>query len=223
FGSRFGGGKHLSVLVMGALSALVVSPCVSAPLVGALIYLSTTGDALLGGGALLALGLGMGVPLLVIGASGSHLLPKAGPWMNAVKAVFGVGLLAVAVWLLERVLPAAATLALWAALAIGSGVYLGALDSAPRQGVRQLWKALGAFSFVYGVLLLIGAASGAQDPLRPLSEIGVAAAGAPASGAPAAGGRVATQPGAAEWRPVADLAGLEAELAVAEDAGRLAL
>ena len=213
---------------MGALSALVVSPCVSAPLVGALIYLSTTGDAVLGGGALLALGLGMGVPLLVIGASGGHLLPKAGGWMNAVKAVFGVGLLAVAVWLLERVVPAAVTLALWAALAIGSGVYLGALDSAPRQGVRQLWKALGAFSFVYGVLLLIGAASGAQDPLRPLSEIGVAAAGAPAagapaSGAPAAGGRVATQPGAAEWRPVADLAALEAELAVAEDAGRLAL
>lgn len=222
-GSRFGGGKHLSVLVMGALSALVVSPCVSAPLVGALIYLSTTGDAVLGGSALLALGLGMGVPLLVIGASGGRLLPKAGPWMNAVKAVFGVGLLAVAIWLLERVLPAAFTLALWAALAIGSGVYLGALDFAPRQGLGQLWKATGAFSFIYGVLLLIGAASGAQDPLRPLSEFGVAAA----AGTPAAGTVAADAPAAgpldAQWRPVADLAAIEAELAAAEDAGRLAL
>ena len=112
-GNRVGGGKHLGVLVMGSLSALVVSPCVSAPLAGALIYLSTTGDALLGGGALLALGLGMGVPLLIIGSSGGHLLPKAGAWMNGVKAVFGVGLLAVAVWLLERVVPASVTLALY--------------------------------------------------------------------------------------------------------------
>jgi thiol:disulfide interchange protein DsbD len=83
-GDRVGGGKHVSVLVMGALSALVVSPCVSAPLAGALIYLSTTGDALLGGGALLALGLGMGVPLLILGASGGHLLPRAGAWMDNV-------------------------------------------------------------------------------------------------------------------------------------------
>jgi len=182
-GARMGGGRHFSVVVMGALSALVVSPCVSAPLAGALIYLSTTGDAVLGGSALLALGLGMGVPLLVIGASGGHLLPRAGAWMNAVKAVFGVGLLAVAVWLLERVVPAGVTLALWASLAIGVGVYLGALDFAPRQGWGQLWKAGGALSFVYGVLLLIGAASGADDPLKPLARIGGAAEPAGAASA----------------------------------------
>jgi len=208
-GDRFGGGRHTGVLVMGALSALVVSPCVSAPLAGALIYLSTTGDALLGGTALLALGLGMGLPLLVIGASGGHLLPHTGAWMNAVKAVFGVGLLAVAVWLLERVVPAPVTLALWAGLAIGSGVYLGALDLSPRTGWPQLWKATGAFSLIYGVLLLIGAASGAEDPLKPLARFGVAAAtdaGSTIDAAPA-------------WRPVRSLADVHAELAQASAAG----
>ena len=113
-GQQQQGGKHVSVLIMGALSSLVVSPCVSAPLAGALIYISTTNDAFLGGTALLALGLGMGVPLLIVGASGGHWLPRAGAWMNGVKAVFGVLLLAVAVWLLERVVPPAVTLALWA-------------------------------------------------------------------------------------------------------------
>lgn len=212
-GNKVGGGKHFGVLVMGSLSALVVSPCVSAPLAGALIYLSTTGDALLGGGALLTLGLGMGVPLLVIGASGGHLLPRAGAWMNGVKAVFGVGLLAVAVWLLERVVPASVTLALWAALAIGSGVYLGALDFSPRQGWQQLWKAGGAFGFIYGVLLLIGAASGAEDPLKPLGGLGVAARG----------GEAEVRREEAEWHAVSNLADLEAELAKAGAEGRMAM
>ncbi|MFU8817894.1 MAG: protein-disulfide reductase DsbD [Pseudomonadales bacterium] len=207
-GDRVGGGKHLSVVVMGALSALVVSPCVSAPLAGALIYVSATGDALLGGAALLALALGMGLPLLIIGTSGGHLLPRAGAWMNAVKAVFGVGLLAVAVWLLERVVSPAVSLSLWAALAIGSGVYLGALDFAPREGVKQLWKALGAFSFIYGVLLLIGAASGAADPLKPLGAFATATAEAPA-------GQAASE---VRWQPVAGLADLRAELTRAEGA-----
>ncbi|MBV1906189.1 MAG: protein-disulfide reductase DsbD [Pseudomonadales bacterium] len=164
------GGKYTSVFVMGSLSSLVVSPCVSAPLAGALIYISQSEDALLGGGVLLALGLGMGVPLLVIGSSGGHLLPRAGGWMDGVKAVFGVGLLAVAVWLLERVLPGTVTMALWAVLAIGSGVYLGALDFSPRKGWGQLWKASGAILFIYGVILLIGASSGADNPFKPLSS-----------------------------------------------------
>ena len=180
------GGRYMSVFIMGALSSLVVSPCVSAPLAGALIYISTTGDAIYGGLALLALGLGMGVPLLILGSSGGHLLPRAGVWMDNVKAVFGVLLLGVAVWLLERVVPASVTLALWAALAVGVGVYLGALDFSPRSGFGQLWKASGALSFVYGVLLLIGAASGANDPLRPLTNL--AAAPVMVNGAPGAGG-----------------------------------
>ena len=180
------GGKHPSVFVMGSLSSLVVSPCVSAPLAGALIYIGSTGDAVLGGSALLALGLGMGLPLLIIGSSEGTLLPKAGAWMDGVKAVFGVGLLAVAIWLLERVIAPELTLLLWAALAIGSGVYLGALDFSPRQGWGQLWKATGSLVFVYGVLLLIGAASGAEDPLRPLQRLTGGGAGiAQASQVPA--------------------------------------
>ena len=205
-GQKAGGGKHLSVAVMGSLSSLIVSPCVSAPLAGALIYLSSTGDAVLGGTALLALGLGMGVPLIVIGTSGGHLLPRAGAWMNSVKAVFGVLLLAVAVWLLERVVPPGITLLLWAALAIGSGVYLGALDFAPREGWGQLWKASGAISFVYGVLLLIGAASGAEDPLNPLQNVVGARSEQPAE--------------QLTWYPVDDLADLQAGLQSAGAAGQ---
>ena len=209
-GQKLGGGKLLSVFVMGSLSSLVVSPCVSAPLAGALIYISSTGDAILGGGALLALGLGMGVPLVIIGASGGHLLPRAGAWMNAVKAVFGVLLLAVAIWLLERVVAPGLTLVLWAALAMGAGVYLGALDFSARQGWGQLWKATGAFSFIYGVLLLIGAASGAVDPLQPLQRIAGVGQGQ--------GGE--TQTTQLRWQAVDNLAELAANLESASAQGQ---
>jgi len=208
--SRQGGGKHLGVAAMGSLSSLVVSPCVSAPLAGALIYLSTTGDAVLGGGALLALGIGMGTPLLIIGASGGHLLPRAGAWMDTVKAVFGVSLLAVAIWLLERVVPAGVALSLWSALAIGAGVYLGALDFGPRRGWDQLWKATGAFSFIYGVLLLIGAASGASDPLKPLSEFA-------AENSSDSSQQIAD---VTQWRTVKDGGALDAAIATASALGR---
>lgn len=212
-GDRVGGGRHVSVLLMGALSALVVSPCVSAPLAGALIYLSTTGDAVLGGAALLALGLGMGVPLIIVGASGGHLLPQSGPWMTTVKAVFGVGLLAVSVWMLERVLPPSVTLALWALLAIGAGVYLGALDGAPRQGWQQLWKALGLVLVLWGALLLVGAASGADDPLRPLSRSAVADEAAAGSANGAVAGRL-------EWQLVRGVDDLRSQLTAASASGR---
>ena len=223
-GERVGGGKYVSVVVTGSLSSLVVSPCVSAPLAGALIYISTTGDAVLGGTALLTLGLGMGVPLIAIGASGGHLLPKAGAWMNAVKAVFGVGLLAVAIWLLERVIPGPATLALWAALAIGSGVYLGALDFSPRQGWGQLWKATGAMGFLYGVMLLIGAATGQDDPLRPLDRL----AGAPATAPMVIAGEPGLVAAAAPaeglfWHPVSNLDDLAVQLGEAAKLGQPAL
>ena len=208
-GGRVGGGKHLGVLVMGALSALVVSPCVSAPLAGALIYISASQDALLGATALLALGLGMGVPLLIIGSSGGHLLPRAGAWMNAVKAVFGVGLLAVAIWLLERVVPGPVSLALWAALLIGSGAYLGGLDAATKAGWGNLRKAAGFAAAIYGVLLLIGAASGAQDPLRPLHNF---------TAAPSA-----EEGGGLQWRPVGSLAQVRTEIDAGAGSGRLTL
>lgn len=170
-GNKQQSGKHASVFIMGSLSSLVVSPCVSAPLAGALIVISTSDDAILGGTALLALGLGMGVPLLIVGASGGKWLPQAGAWMNNVKAVFGVLLLAVAIWLIERVVPASVTLALWGALLLGSGVYLGVLDSSSRQGWGQFAKALGAMSFLWGILLLIGASLGAHDPFKPLAPL----------------------------------------------------
>ncbi|MFY0701041.1 MAG: protein-disulfide reductase DsbD [Bermanella sp.] len=161
------GGQLLSVAIMGVLSALVVSPCVSAPLAGTLVYISTTGDALLGGAALLALGLGMGLPLLLIGTGGSRFLPKAGMWMNAVKNVFGVALLGVAIWLLERIVPASVTMTLWAALLICSGVFLGAFEQGT-QGWSRLFKALGVIVCFYGALLIVGAAAGQTNPLQPL-------------------------------------------------------
>jgi thiol:disulfide interchange protein DsbD len=196
------GGQYAGVAMMGVLSSLVVSPCVSAPLAGALIYISATGNALIGGVTLLALGLGMGAPLILIGSSGGHLLPKAGAWMTAVKAVFGVMLLAVAIWMLERIIPASVTLGLWAALLIVSATYLGALDTSPRQGWMQLWKGVGVISLVYGILLLIGAFSGANDPMRPLSRLN--SLSLPAS------------ENAVSFRPVEDLESLQQILASAD-------
>jgi len=168
--NRQHGGTLTGAAIMGALSALIVGPCVAAPLAGALIYIGQTGDAVLGGLALFALGLGMGIPLLIIGASAGKLLPKAGIWMNAVKAAFGVGLLAIAVWLLERILPASVSMFLWALLLIIPAIYLGALDALPHpvSGWRRLWKGVGIVMLTYGVLLLIGVASDSTDPLQPL-------------------------------------------------------
>lgn len=170
-GEQSRGGTLASVLFMGALSALVVSPCVSAPLAGALLYISTTGDLWLGGGALLALGLGMGVPLLVIGTGGGKFLPRAGAWMESVKQFFGVALLAVAIWLLERIVPAPLILGLWALLLGVYAVFLGAFDSIETgwKGWQRFRKGLALMLFAYAILLLTGAASGASDPLRPLA------------------------------------------------------
>ncbi|PAU74665.1 protein-disulfide reductase DsbD [Halomonas salipaludis] len=153
----------------GALSVLVVSPCVSAPLAGALVFISTTGDALLGGAALLALALGMGVPLLLVGTFGTTLMPRTGAWMNGVKIAFGVLLLGVAIWLIERLLPPAVALLLWSALAIGTALTLGALRLNAPRGWPQLRQAAGLMLLIWGIALVIGAARGAQDPLRPLA------------------------------------------------------
>lgn len=162
------GGSLGSVALLGVLSSLLVSPCVSAPLAGALIYISTTGDAALGGLALFVLALGMGAPLLLVGAGGGALLPKAGAWMDGVKKAFGVGLLGVSIWLLERVLPGPVTLLAWSALALGSAVALGALDFAPRRGWGVVGKTFGVLLFVVGVALAWGGIQGNADPLRPL-------------------------------------------------------
>ena len=194
------GGTYAGVAVMGTLSALIVGPCVAAPLAGVLIYIGQTGDPVLGGVALFALGMGMGVPLIVAGVSAGRLLPKAGAWMNAVKAVFGVMLLAVAIYLLERVVPEPVALLLWAALFIVCAIYMGALDSlAPDSGGwRRLWKGTGLVMLVYGVLVMVGVAGGGGDLFRPLKGIGLAV------------GEGAEH--ALEFRPVKGIDGLNAEL-----------
>lgn len=167
------GGTLAGVAVMGLLSALIVGPCVAPPLMGALIYIGQTGDPYLGFMALFALSMGMGAPLVVIGTLGGKFLPRAGVWMDAVKAVFGVLLLAVAVWMLERILPATVTLLLWSLLAIVSAIYMGALDAIHEgaSGWRKLWKGLGFALLVWGVLMLIGVAGGGRDPLLPLAHM----------------------------------------------------
>jgi len=155
--------------VAGALSVLVVSPCVSAPLAGALVFISTTGDALMGGAALFALALGMGVPLLLVGTFGTTLLPRSGAWMNGIKAAFGILLLGVAIWLVERLLPGSIALLLWAGLAIGSALALGALTVNQPQGWPRVRQAAGLMLLIWGVALVIGASRGGENPLRPLA------------------------------------------------------
>ncbi|MGE4532734.1 protein-disulfide reductase DsbD [Halomonas sp.] len=168
----------------GALSVLVVSPCVSAPLAGALVFISSTGDAVMGGAALLALGLGMGVPLLLVGTFGTTLLPRTGGWMNGVKVAFGILLLGVAIWLVERLLPASAVLLLWAALAVGAALALGAMSTNLPQGWPRARQALGLLLLAWGLALVLGAASGASDPLRPLAPLTVANGGGSPGGQP---------------------------------------
>ena len=203
------GGNILGVAIMGFLSALIVGPCVTAPLVGALIYIAETGDAVLGGMALFSLSMGMGAPLLVIGASAGKILPRAGMWMDAVKAVFGVMLLGLAIWLLERVAPPAFTMALWAALIIVSAIYMGAIDSLAEScsGWKKLWKGLGVLLLIYGIILVLGLASGNRNVFQPLKGL------ASSSG-------TTTQIEHLNFKQIKGVAGLNAELALAKAAGK---
>jgi len=172
-------GGHLSgVFGMGALSAIIMGPCVAAPLAGALLYISQTHDAVLGGTALFVMALGMGVPLLIIGTSAGTLLPKAGAWMESVKRFFGVMMLALAIWIVSPVIPLSVEMGLWAALLIFSAIYLHALDPLPHsaRGWDKLGKGLGVLALLLGVAYLIGALSGARDILRPLGNLGRATA-----------------------------------------------
>lgn len=173
------GGRMTGVAIMGLFSALIVGPCVAPPLMAALIVIGASGDAVLGGAALFALSLGMGVPLIVFGTSAGKLLPRAGPWMKSIQAVFGVGLLALSIWLLERILPGGLIMVLWGVLAITSGVFLGALDRLPENatGWRKLWKALGVVLVLTGAMELVGAAAGGDRWTRPLETVGMAASG----------------------------------------------
>ncbi len=165
------GGKLPGVFIMGALSALIVGPCVAAPLAGALIYLSQTRDVLVGGVALFSMAIGMSIPLLLVGLSAGSLLPRTGAWMEGVKRFFGVLLLAMAVWLVSPVLPAVLQMLLWTALGLGYGFYL-------LRSKQWAVKALGAAFAVLGAIQLVGVATGGRDALAPLAHLG----GAPQHG-----------------------------------------
>jgi thiol:disulfide interchange protein DsbD len=166
------GGRAVGVFLMGGLSALIVSPCVTAPLAGALVFLSQTRDVTLGGTALFALSAGMSVPLMVLGGSAGSWLPRSGAWMHAVKHLFGVVLLGVALWVAQPALPKSLAVGLWGALLLLTGFMLRPFDANPHSGTPKVWvqRALGMAALVFGVLQLVGAASGGQDPLQPLSH-----------------------------------------------------
>ena len=203
------GGSLLGAAVLGVLSSLLVSPCVSAPLAGALLYISASGDAVGGALKLFALGLGMGAPLLLVATGGAAWLPRSGPWMETVKHTIGVLLLALAIGLLSRVLPGPATLLLIGLLAVGVAVFLGALEfivKPPRQRLAQL---LGLVLLCYGLACWYGALSGQGDPLRPLPQASiVGTASAPAAQATDA------------WQTLSTPAALDAALADAKAAGQ---
>lgn len=181
---RLHGGHFAGVFVMGVLSALIVGPCVAAPLAGALLYISQSGDAALGGTALFAMALGMGAPLLAVGASAGALVPKAGPWMEGVKKFFGVLLLAVAIYLVSPVVPVTAQMLAWAALLVSCGIYLRAIDSLPpgASGYARIGKGAGIIVLVAGIAYLVGALSGGRDVLQPLAGLRAGAAATHESG-----------------------------------------
>lgn len=177
--ARIPGGRAAGALAMGAISALILGPCVAAPLAGALLYISQTGDVVLGGAALFAMAWGMGVPLLVVGASSGALLPKAGPWMDGVKRAFGMLLLATAWWMLIPVVPTWLQMVGWAFLAVVAAVMLRAFDALPpgAGAPRMFAKGLGVLLALAAVVWLAGAASGGRDVLQPLSHLAQRTAG----------------------------------------------
>ncbi|HZX89558.1 MAG TPA: protein-disulfide reductase DsbD [Rudaea sp.] len=204
------GGSLTGVAVMGALSALIVGPCVTPPLAAAVIYIAETHDPVFGGAALFALALGMGAPLIVFGASAGKLLPRAGAWMDAVKAVFGVTFLGLAIWMLSRILDGVWIMLMSGALAVACAIYLGALEPLPEgaSGWRRLWKALGVVLLIGGAAELVGAAAGSNDLLQPLHGL--------SAGTGVAAGDAATLP----FKRIKTNADVDRELAAAKAAGK---
>ena len=206
-------GSFVGTTVMGALSALVVTACVAPPMVAALAVIGQTGDILRGALALFVMAIGMGTPLLFVGIAGGRFLPHAGPWMTTIKALFGVLFLGVAVWMLERILPGALTLALWALLVIVGGYYFGGFGrtSAGAAAPRLLARGLGLAAIVWGTIMMIGAAAGGHDPLQPLRGATL----------PGFGGQAgATASEALPFRKIASVGDLDRELAAAQAAGQ---
>ncbi|MDX1808101.1 MAG: protein-disulfide reductase DsbD [Sulfurospirillaceae bacterium] len=165
-------GGLIGVAIMGFLSALIVGPCVAAPLAGALVYIGQSGDALLGGLALFVMSLGMGVPLLIVGAGAGRFMPRPGIWMDTIKSIFGVLMLGVAIWMISRIVPPVFTMLLWMLLLLISSVYMGALEPLKENcsGWKKLFKGLGIVLFIYSVMLFVGAMKGSVNPLEPLYQ-----------------------------------------------------
>jgi thiol:disulfide interchange protein DsbD len=204
-------GSFYGTAVIGALSALIVTTCVAPPLIAALIAIGQSGDVARGSFALFVMAIGMGTPLLLIGASAGKILPKAGPWMNAIKAGFGVLMIGMAIWMLGRVVPAPVTLLMWALLVFMTGVFLGAFESLPPdpKPVRRLGKGVGVLACLYGALMLIGFTLGGDDPLEPIPL-----------GAGGFVGRAAPEEPALPFIEVATVAELESLLGQARAAGQ---
>jgi thiol:disulfide interchange protein DsbD len=207
--NRQEGGTFIGVGVMGVLSALIVGPCVTAPLVAALIVIGQTGDPVRGGLALFALAMGMGMPLLLIGTSLGKLLPRAGGWMDTVKQFFGLLLLAVALWFARTLLPEVLVMLLWGALAIGLALLLGALEPAAN-GIAKVRKTVALPVLAWGVAIIVGAAMGNRDPLAPLSGFGATSSSAAVADS-------------LPWRPVRSVEDLDRELAAASSANKPAM
>jgi thiol:disulfide interchange protein DsbD len=202
-------GTYIGTFIMGALSALVVTACVAPAIIAALSVISQSRQVVRGAAALYATGLGMGVPLLIVGASAGNLLPKAGPWMDAVKSLFGVIFLGVAIYLATPLLPDAVTMLLWSALALVSGFWIFSFKARDGGPAPATVRGVGLIGVCYGVLLLIGAASGSHDPLQPLDRLAATQGGA--SGANEA---------ALTFQPIKTIADLERAMASATAAGK---
>jgi thiol:disulfide interchange protein DsbD len=207
-------GSYAGVFVMGAVSALIVGPCVAAPLAGALLYISQTRDVVVGGAALFSMAVGMSVPLLLVGVSAGSLLPRAGAWMEGVKKFFGALLIAVAIWMVSPVIPTWAHMLAWAALFVVGAAYLSAFDPLPAgaSGWRRLWKGVGALLAIAGTVQIVGVAVGGGDVLQPLQGIAARYGAATA---------VANGDAKGRWVKVASVAELDAALAA--NRGRVAM
>ena len=203
--SRQRSGTYIGTAIMGILSALIVTTCVAPPLVASMTVIAQAGDVMRGALSLFAMSMGMGIPLLLVGTSAGRWLPKAGAWMNAIKAAFGFMLLGLAIWMLERILPGAITMALWALLVFMAGIFLGAFQSleAAARPSRKLAKGAGLLATLYGAAILLGALSGAENPLQPLRFVGTEQARAELS-----------------FKRIKTVADLDRELATAREAAR---
>lgn len=208
-------GTTIGAFIMGALSALIVTACVAPALIAALTVMAQTGDMLRGGSALFAMSLGMGAPLLAVGAAQGHLLPKAGGWMIAVKSAFGFMLLGLAIWMLSRILSGTVTLYLWAVLTFMAGVFLGGLTTLTpdASAAQKLGKGCGFLAIIYGLLMLLGAMTGGSNPLQPLASMNFSGPG----------GSTVAATQQVQFKRIKTVADLDSEIAAASAQGKPAM